>query len=235
MSTNDCSRCDQTVNYQKCSKPNVCCPNDKYNKKDSIRSECCYVNADERQSVLPGQYNLQNYYACSCIPTQAVSIAIDNPTMSLRDGYGWIGQRGCLVKNDSKMRNGSSMTRDKIPQQLFTRSHLTTPYMGRGAGDPCSETYLKEGEDTFQNRPCNNLAGISTLGYQMTPLISCLKDVQNPNHIIPELNSKDWIRGGYPSRQWIRNQWYCHKCKNKTRFCRCGLKNVRCPSPRASR
>ena len=91
------------------------------------------------------------------------------------------------------------------PQQLCTRLHLSVPYMGRGIGDPCTESSIKEGVDTSSRRQCNTLAGIH-LPHQYTPLVPCVgNEIQDPTHIVPEANRADWVRGGYPSRQWVRN------------------------------
>ena len=64
---------------------------------------------------------------------------------------------------------------------LFIESTLS-----RGKGNICVESFLKSSEDTFQQRPCNNLAGMNI--NRFTPMVSCLKDnIQKPTHIIPEL------------------------------------------------
>jgi hypothetical protein len=199
-----------------------------FHHKGSLKEDECLISSDTRQSLQPGQYKLQNFYECGCLPQQPATVALSQPITQYRDGYGSVGQRGCLVNNDSKMRNGSQLTRDKGPQQLFERPFLTVPYMGRGLGDPCSEKSLKEGVATYQNKQCNTLAGV-TISNHFTPLIDCIKNtIQDPIHIVPEANKEDWIRGGYPSRQWIRNVWYCRRCQS-TDFCRCHQKCINCP------
>ena len=37
------------------------------------------------------------------------------------------------------------------------------------------------------------------------PLVDCLRDIQNPSHIVPEYVQKDWRRGGQSSREMLRN------------------------------
>ena len=94
---------------------------------------------------------------------------------------------------------------------MTKRFTLTTPYLGRGMCDTDLEIQLKPGDDTFQNRPCNVLAGKDMTDYHMLPMIDCLKqNVQNKNHIIEE--ELGWIRSGIPSRQVIRNKDYLEKC-----------------------
>ena len=196
--------------------------------KGGLYEDNCAISSDTLQSSKPGTYNLQNFYECGCEPTQPATIALNQPITQFKDGYGYIGQKGCLVNNDSTLRKGSEITHDKGPQQLFERPFLTVPYMGRGIGDPCTETGLKEGVDTGQKRQCNTLAGVS-IHHHFTPLVKCLKNnIQDPKHIVPEVNREDWIRGGYPSRQWVRNVWYCNRCQS-TDFCRCYQKSIKCP------
>ena len=73
------------------------------------------------------------------------------------DGYGWTSDNGCNIDNDSKLRNARNLTDEREINQLLTRPSAV-PYMGRGVGNVCEESNLRTGEDTFQNRPCNNLA-----------------------------------------------------------------------------
>lgn len=215
--------------HQKCQNFDTSCRQQQpFYRQARIGTDSCYVSSDSRQSALPGNYMLQNYYACDCGTGAAESIALSQPQTQYRDGYGYVGQGGCKVNNDSSLRNGRQLTHDKAPQQLFERPYLTVPYMGRGVGDPCTENNLQEGEDTSQKRQCNNLAGV-VIPHQFTPLVPCLqRNIQDPIHIVPEVNREDWIRGGYPSRQWIKNTWYCRRCQN-TDFCRCYQKAIKCP------
>ena len=42
------------------------------------------------------------------------------------------------------------------------------------------------------------------------------KEVQDPQHIIPEDSKMDWVRGGLPTRQMVRNKDYLRRCQEKT-------------------
>ena len=83
--------------------------------------------------------------------------------------------------------------------------------MGRGVGDSCIEDSLLEGEDTSQPRTCNTLSEI-TINNFFQPLVPSVKDSQNPEHLVPEVVDQNWIRGGAPSRQIVRNIDYRYKC-----------------------
>ena len=41
-------------------------------------------------------------------------------------------------------------------------------------------------------------------------------EIQDIKHIIPEGSKKDWVRGGLPTRQMIRNEDYLRRCQEKT-------------------
>ena len=42
------------------------------------------------------------------------------------------------------------------------------------------------------------------------------KEVQDTNYIIPEDSKNDWIRGGLPTREMIRNKDYLRRYQQKT-------------------
>ena len=87
--------------------------------------------------------------------------------------------------------------------------------MGRGLGDPCHESALQEGVQTSERKQCNTLAEVH-LPHQYIPMIGCLEgEVQNPVHIMHEDNQADWVRGGYPSRQWIHQQKFGMRCPQR--------------------
>lgn len=181
-------------------------------KKTSLGSDSCYQNTADEQSVNVGGYQLNNHYACGCGAKETEKIAMNQPTLIFKDGYGASGMDGCKIDTDSLMKNGTIMTNPGCKQQLFSRPYLTVPYMGRGSGDSCVESPLQTGEDTFQRRPCNTLAEV-TLQNQFTPLLPCIKDnIQDSRHLIQEDSNKEWIRGGLPSRQIVKNKEYQQYC-----------------------
>jgi hypothetical protein len=190
-----------------------------FNQQNRFHNDTCFESGRTTQSSLPGMYRLSNFYHCDgAVPTQTMAIALDHPMMQFRDGYGPVGQQGGLTDVHSSLRNGDrgeQLTNYKGPQQLPVRQIKTVPFMGRGLGNPCMESSLKEGVDTSERKQCNTLAEIH-LPHQYTPLISCLhEEVQNPVHILHEANQSDWIRGGYPSRQWVHQRKFNQRCPQR--------------------
>lgn len=185
--------------------------NVKLNQPVGLRNDSCWYDARDAMSIYPGNYNVKNFYDCEEVPKAAMNIMIENPSLSFNNGYGWIGQGGRVVDYDSKARLGSQITNVRCKKQLHPRLSLSQPYMGRGLGDVCIENELQGGEDTLQKRQCNALSGIHIDTF--IPLVPCLKDnIQNPVHIIPEDNRKDWVWGGIPSRQTMRQREYQRRC-----------------------
>lgn len=182
-----------------------------FNGNAHLNYDECYENQQENESKGPGSYQLSHLYSCNCGIPEVINKATSGPAYAakqFRDGYGWAY---CKIDNDSKLRNAKNLTNVRCINQLTKRFSLTTPYLGRGMCDTDLEMQIKPGDDTFQNRPCNVLAGKDMTNYHMIPMIDCLKEnVQNKNHIIEE--EVGWVRSGIPSRQVIRNKDYLEKC-----------------------
>ena len=115
---------------------------------------------------------------------------------------------GHFIDKDSFLRNGRegniiTTTRSKATKQLFTRPHVTVPYMGAGKTSivyPDVQSVLVPGESTKTGKSGNSAAGVSI--DRFVPLVPCLQEnVQNTKHIIP----KYWVRGGQDTRSVIRN------------------------------
>lgn len=189
-----------------------------FNQQNRFYNDACYATGRTTQSTLPGKYKLSNHYDCQTLPQNTFSVAMSQPIMQFKDGYGHVGQRGALSEVHSSLRNGErgqQLTNKKGRKQLQVRPIRTVPFMGRGVGDPCRESYLKEGVTTNERRQCNTLAEVY-LPHQYTPLIHCLHDeVQNPVHLLQEANQSDWVRGGYPSRQWVHQRAFDQRCPRR--------------------
>ena len=169
-----------------------------------LREDSCYLENRSKFAKLPGKYQTSNFHDCKCEAPHTKELSLQQPSLNYKDGYGWTSNKGCNIDSDSNLRNANNLTNPRVIQQLKTRPHLTVPYMGRGKGNINLESELRSSESTFQNRPCNTLSG----NYidRFIPQIPCIREnIQNPKHIIPEDSNNDWVRGGQPSRQVIRN------------------------------
>jgi hypothetical protein len=77
--------------------------------------------------------------------------------------------------------------------------------MGRGRGNQELESKLQQSEFVRTGRECGTVSETFLSG-QFTPLIPHLEaNVQNPKNLVSEAAADGWIRGGIPSRQYVRD------------------------------
>ena len=176
-----------------------------------LREDECYLKRNKSDISYQGTYRTRNHHDCKCEAPYTKELSLQQPSTFYRDGHGWTSMDGCNVDNDSRLRNARNLTNLREIHQLIERPHLTTPYQGRGEGNPSIESHIRGGETTMQHKSCNTLSGIFIDRY--TPQLPCIRNnVQNPNNIIPENYDPSWLSGGQPSRQIIRNKDYLKKC-----------------------
>lgn len=185
--------------------------------KASLLSDPVAVDLDVIQSQGPGYYTMENIFGCGCELKDAREVQLSQPMINFEGGKGWIGEKGCLVDVDSKLREDKDKLTDKrYIRQLIERPHLTTANLVKGYFDVDVESVIRPGNFASEDRACNSLSGV-TIGNYFTPMIPKLQDeVQNPIHIIPEDSMQSWVRGGLPSRQMQRNKDYLRRCQEKT-------------------
>ena len=205
-------------NVQECAKPDT----QKKNTfqtfvRANIHDDKLTVDLDNLVSQGPGLYHLDNPFGCECGLKEAKEIQTSQPGIHLKGGVGWIAENGCLVDNDSSLRQDKGMLTNKNEiNQIVERLFLTTPNLKKGKYNVDLETVLINSDSTTDQKPCDSLAGVS-LGNYFTPMISKLsEEIQDTNHIIPEDSKADWLRGGLPTRQIVRNADYLRRCQEKT-------------------
>ena len=186
-------------------------------KRASIRADQLTIDLDVMQSQGPGYYLLDNQFACECGLKEAQSIQTSQPGIHLKGGFGWIAEKGCLVDNDSNLRqNDDKLTNKRVINQVFERLSATTPNYSKGYYDVDTESIIRPGDFTGDQKPCIASSEI-TYGNYFLPMIPKLKEeVQDHKHIIPEDSKQDWVRGGLPTRQMVRNADYLRRCQEKT-------------------
>jgi len=182
-------------------------------QRSSLKSDLSYVNVEYQQSIGPGSYYLDNTYGCDCGLDKARDVQLSQPAINFQGGLGWMGEKGCLIDNDSKVRF-DELTNKKYINQLPNLQNQG--FFGKGDYDVGTESIIRVGNTTKLDRPCNVFAGSTTLPYSITPMIPQLnREVQDTQHIIPEDSMDSWVRGGLPSRQIVRNADYMKRCQSK--------------------
>ena len=166
------------------------------------------------QSLNVGNYKLDNFYPKDCGQENARNIQLSQSNVNFIGGKGWIGSDGCLVDTDSQLRFKESTNKNYI-NQLQERLIKTTPYI-KGILDVDIESQLLSSTKTDSRKSVGDYSGVSIYDRQVTPLIEKLeKEVQNPDHLIQENADKDWIHGGIPTREIMRNIDYLKRCNNE--------------------
>lgn len=185
--------------------------------KGNIHDDQLTVDLDNLQSLGPGLYHLDNQYSCECGLKEAKEIQVSQPGIHLKGGMGWIAEKGCLVDNDTTLRQDKSkLTNSNDINQIVERLFITTPDLKKGYHDVDLESVLINSDSSKDQKPCNGNAAVS-IGNFFTPMIPKLsQEVQNTKHIVPEDSLNEWVRGGLPTRQIVRNADYLRRCQQKT-------------------
>ena len=178
-----------------------------------LNEDICYKNLTNKTIVKPGNYKTKSHISCKCKIPDAMAMSLDNPSIYYRDGYGWVSVNGCIIDKDSQLRNSRNLTNLNAIHQLKERLHKTTPSLINKNKNISKETNLIQSKNTSIRRPCNTLSGI-TIDRFIPQIPQLKKNIQNPMHLIQEVNNTNWVRGGQPSRQYIKNKEYLNKCLN---------------------
>ena len=175
-----------TPQLQDCNNADLCC-------KDHFGPYLLFVlehiqltvDLDVMQSQGPGYYNLDNQFSCERGLKEAQSIQTSQPGIHLKGGFGWIAEKGCLVDNDSSLRqNDDKLTNKEAINQVFERLSATTPNYTKGYYDVDTEPLL---DQTFCDDQVLCIASSITYGNYFLPMTPKLKEeVQDHKHIIPE-------------------------------------------------
>jgi hypothetical protein len=162
--------------------------------------DTCEVAQQMRDQAGPGIYQIRNL-----VPSQADAVKVEypNPTLLGREGFGYNNQQ---IDQDSRLRtNQTQEGRLRCPLHVQSRPFTTVPYMGNGRGNPDVESDLIHAEWARIERPCGTVTETFFDG-QFVPLVPHLaKHIQNPSNLVTEVAASGWVRGGIPSRQFVRD------------------------------
>lgn len=170
------------------------------NKFTRVKDDVCSYNHEYRESVGPGRYGVTNL-----VPDRAQVIpqALSNPTIIASEGFGFDQEQ---IDSDSILRNNPTLEgRSRCPLRVQSRPFATVPYMAGGRGNQELESKLQQSEFVRTGRECGTVTE-TFFSTQFVPLIPHLENhIQNPKNLVPEVAAAGWIRGGIPSRQYIRD------------------------------
>ena len=185
-----------------------------FDNQTNMINDPCYVDAYLKQTEGPGKWAGANFRSTVCEAPSARKVSLSQPNVNFADGYGFSAMNGCNIDVDSSLRNNKdALTNKNCIQNLNQRVYKSVPFMGRGEGDVNKELDILQGVSTFVNKSCNTLSGYDYSNHHFVPMIEKLeKNVQNTKHLVEEDADSNWVRGGVPSRQLVRNKEFLENC-----------------------
>jgi len=172
-----------------------------YDFQNNLCSDSCWL--DYKNSGNEKIMNYKTYDKSSqLIPCEEPNVRVpqfmlDHPNLRGRAGYGLSDP--CLVDIYSELvKNDDMMTRDRCRIQLTKRIFTGVPQLKGCEIDIDKELDILSGTDTtFKISGCKKRLMELQLKHPI-PLVDCMKDIQNPEHIVPI-----WTNGGEDTRSYI--------------------------------
>ena len=169
------------------------------NRLTHTRDDRCGIDQYFKQSVGPGQCTTTNL-----VPdAKGVNpLAVQEYMMYAREGF---GLNNASIDSDSVLRNQPEFKSNRCLVRAQARPFLSVPYMGGGRGNPDVESLLLHSEQVREGKECGTITEMGFDGV-FTPMIPNLKEnIQKSDNLITEDASPGWVRGGLPSRAYIRD------------------------------
>lgn len=169
------------------------------NRQTHTKDDNCGIEQYYKQSITAGRY-----YTTNLVPDarEVNPLAVDNLLVYPREGYGF---NNGSVDADSVLRNQPEFKNNRCNIRQQARPFLTVPYMGSGRGNADVESLLLHSEMVRQGKECGTVTEQMFDGV-FTPLIQSVKDnIQNPKNLVTEVAAAGWVRGGIPSRSYVRD------------------------------
>ena len=178
----------------------------KFDGSTSLCTDTCWKVAKDLHNKKIEGYNIfpNNPVDCTSPYVRMTDMYLDHPNLRGRPGYGLADD--CLIDSYSKLRNDpSSMTHDKCRMQLLSRIFTSGPNLRCGKTNIGSELQLIQGDNT-NNVQCRKSIMEEEMNNFM-PLLDCVKDVQDPDNIVPK-----WVNGGEDTRSYINRAEFNKHC-----------------------
>ena len=174
-------------------------------------TDCCAKEAKDAQNEQMAHWRLYQHLPVPCETPKMRSPDFQYDHTNLRASIGYGVADGCVVDQYSSLRNDpKQLTRDRCKIQLFERVFQGCPNLKPTVADPGAELPLQHGVST------TTLEGVSLSckkaimeqpTYHNVPLVDCMKDIQDPNHLV-----ESWTRGGDPTRDFVRRKEFLNRC-----------------------
>jgi len=169
------------------------------NRLTHTKDDLCGIQTYFKQSVGPGRYSTTNL-----VPDagKVNSLSVESQLLYPVEGFGFNNKR---IDDDSVLRNEPAFKSNRCNIRAQARPFMTVPFMGGGRGNPDVESLLLHSEQVRMGKECGTVTE-QTFDGQYTPMIPVLQaNIQKPANLITEVAANGWIRGGIPSRSYIRD------------------------------
>ena len=169
------------------------------NRLTHTRDDAGGIASYYSQSVGPGRYNVTNLVPDA---RRVNPLAVPNLLIYPREGF---GANNKAIDAESVLKNQPEFKNNRCLIRAQARPFLSVPFMGTGRGNPDVESVLIHSEQVRMGKECGTVTEQSFDGV-FEPLIKTVREnIQKPEHLVTEAAANGWIRGGIPSRQYIRD------------------------------
>lgn len=167
--------------------------------------DCWNISKDMHNEEISKYYLYPtNFTECKAPNVRMSDMSLNHINLRGRPGYGLADD--CLIDQYSSLRNDpNANTQDRCHIQLFERIFAGGPRLKSSTGDIDKELDILSGSDTNPFK-CNKMIMEIQTNRPM-PLLDCIKDVQDPDHIVPK-----WINGGEDTRSYINRAEFNKNC-----------------------
>lgn len=176
-------------------------------EENNITLDKCWKVAKDNQNKFIEDYylypNQDNFTKCEAPKPRIPETYLNHINLIGRVGVGLTDE--CVVDEYSKLvNNPESMTYGRCPQQLFQRIFQAGPTL-KAMGDVENELELIQGNNA-NIYSCKKTIMEKQI-YNFVPLVDCMKDIQNPDNIVPK-----WVNGGEDTRSYVNRQEFNKNC-----------------------
>ncbi len=169
------------------------------NRMTRTKDDLCGIESYYAQSTNAGRY-----YTTNLVPSarDVNPLAVQNLLIYPREGF---GVNNAQIDSESVLKNQAEFKNNRCLIRNQARPFLTVPFMGSGRGNSDIESFLLHSEQVRQGKECGTVTE-QAFDNVFTPMVPSLQqNIQNPHNLIPEVAAAGWIRGGIPSRQYVRD------------------------------
>jgi len=172
-----------------------------FDYQNNLCSDSCWMDFKNYGNDKILNYSTYEQYSqllpCENSKVRIPEFMLEHPNLRGRPGYGLSDP--CLIDiYNNLLINNEKITRDKCKIQLNKRIFTSVPQLKGCELNPNKELELLAGDDTTINISGCKKKIMELQFKHPIPLVDCMKDIQNPNNIVPI-----WINGGEDTRSYI--------------------------------